>query len=287
MKVLVTGGRGQLGYDVVKCLRDRNIECLGVGREDFDITDYDQTISHIRNYKPTAIIHCSAYTAVDLAEDEVEECHLVNVIGTKNIAFACRELGCKMIYISTDYVFPGTGDSEYETEDRKHPLNVYGRTKLEGEIIVESLLTKYFIVRVSWVFGIHGNNFVKTMLRLGKERDEVRVVNDQIGSPTYTKDLAILLCNMIDTDKFGIYHVTNEGTCSFAEFAEKIFLLAGYKTKVIPISSNEYKVKAERPKNSRLSKRCLDKKGFERLPSWENALERFMLELQSNEGEYT
>lgn len=279
MKVLVTGAKGQLGYDVVKCLQERNIECLGVSNEDFDKTDEVQTRNFIHAYQPDVVIHCSAYTAVDLAEDEQERCRDVNITATRNIAKICKKLDCKMVYISTEYVFPGVGTSAYEVDDETNPLSVYGKTKLAGEKEVESLLHKYFIVRISWAFGINGNNFIKTMLRIGKDNKEIRVVHDQIGSPTYTKDLAPLLCDMIETEKYGVYHASNEGTCSWAEFAEKIFSLAEYPTKVIRITSEEYKTKAVRPKNSRLSKRSLDENGFSRLPSWEDALERFLREI--------
>jgi len=279
MKVLVTGVKGQLGYDVVKELKKRNIECLGVDIDDFDITDEIATNSYIKNYHPDCVIHCSAYTAVDRAEDDAELCRKVNAEGTYNIAKVCKEIDAKLLYISTDYVFPGTEDHAYEVDDLTGPLGVYGQTKLEGEQAVKELLTKYFIVRISWVFGINGNNFVKTMLRLGEERNEINVVCDQIGSPTYTADLAPLLCDIILTEKYGTYHATNEGFCSWAEFAQEIFSKAGYKTKVNFIPTSEYPTRAKRPLNSRMSKKSLDEAGFNRLPSWQDALSRYLKEI--------
>lgn len=280
MRILVTGAKGQLGYDVVKELNKRNIECLGVDKENFDITDKILTESFIVNYNPNCVIHCSAFTAVDNAEDNSELCRKINSEGTRNIAEACKELDAKMIYISTDYVFSGTGEHEYETYDQTGPLCIYGQTKLEGELAVKELLKKYFIVRISWVFGKNGNNFVKTMLRIGKERNEVNVVCDQVGSPTYTVDLASLLCDMALTEKYGTYHATNEGVCSWAEFATEIFKQAGYTTKVNLVPSSQYPTKASRPLNSRLSKKSLDHAGFKRLPDWRDALARYLAELE-------
>ena len=272
MKVLVTGVGGQLGYDVIKELEKRNINCIGADRAEFDITDYEAAHKFIIDYMPDAVIHCSAYTAVDKAEDESELCHLVNAVGTENIAKISKEIDAKMIYISTDYVFDGTKDGLYEVDDVPNPINVYGKTKLAGEIAVQEILEKYFIVRISWVFGINGNNFVKTMLRLGKERSELNVVADQFGSPTYTVDLAILLVDMIQTEKYGIYHVTNEGECSWAEFAEEIFRIAGMNVKVNHITTAEYHTKAKRPMNSRMGKSKLEICGFNRLHTWQDAL---------------
>lgn len=279
MKILVTGYNGQLGYDVVKELNLRSVECKGVDREDFDITDREQTVDYICGYAPDAVIHCAAYTAVDRAEDDKENCRKVNVDGTENIAVACEELGAKMLYVSTDYVYGGAGDGPFEPSDATQPKNVYGVTKLGGEKAVTKHLEKYFIVRTSWVFGINGNNFVKTMLRLGNEKDELNVVRDQIGSPTYTPDLARLICDLIVTDKYGIYHGTNENYCSWAEFASEIMNLGGRKTKINPVPSSEYPVRAERPHNSRLSKKCLDDAGIKRLPTWQDALKRYLKEL--------
>lgn len=280
MKVLVTGVKGQLGYDVMKVLKSRNIDCLGADIEEFDITNATQTREFIKAYGPDVVVHCSAFTAVDRAEEVMDVCHAVNALGPRNIAEVCKELDAKMIFISTDYVFPGTGEEFYEVNDPTGPLGQYGATKLEGEKAVQELLEKYFIVRISWVFGKNGNNFVKTMLRLGKEREEINVVSDQIGSPTYTADLAILLCDMLETEKYGVYHATNEGICSWAEFTQEIFDIVGYTTKVNPIKTSEYPAKAARPLNSRMSKASLDESGFHRLPDWKDALKRYIKEIE-------
>ena len=282
MKVLVTGVGGQLGYDVVKVLDERNIECKGADLKEFDITDYEAAHSFITEYGPDVVIHCSAYTAVDKAEDEPELCQRVNAWGTENIARICREIDARMLYISTDYVFPGTGSDFYEVDAPTEPQNVYGRTKLEGELAVKKLLEKYFIVRISWVFGINGNNFIKTMLKLGKERSEINVVADQIGSPTYTADLAPLLCDLAATDKYGTYHATNTGTCSWAEFAEEILRLAGINCQVKRIATAEYPTKAVRPQNSRMSKKSLEAAGFPCLPLWQEAVARYLKEMGIN-----
>lgn len=282
MKILVTGASGQLGYDVIKELKARTIDCLGVNSSQFDITDLKKVREFIVAYRPDAIIHCAAYTAVDKAEDDVDNCRRVNALGTENIAAICREIDAKMVYISTDYVFPGTGEQFYEVEDATGPINVYGLTKLEGEQAVEALLTKYFIVRISWVFGYNGNNFVKTMLKLGETHKELNVVSDQIGSPTYTADLAALLCAMVVTDKYGIYHATNEGICSWAEFAREIFAQAKMDIKVTPIPASKYPVRAARPANSRLSKAKLVQNGFQKLTNWQDAIVRYLQELGEN-----
>lgn len=282
MKVLVTGVGGQLGYDVVKELKKRNINCIGTGSQQFDITDYKAAYQFIVDYMPDAVIHCGAYTAVDQAEDEQGLCYKVNVIGTENIAKICKKIDAKMIYISTDYVFDGTKEGFYEVDDDPNPQNVYGKTKFDGESAVKGRLEKYFIVRTSWVFGNNGNNFIKTMLRLGKENKELNVVSDQVGSPTYTVDLAKLLVDMMQTNKYGIYHVTNEGVCSWAEFAEKIFEINKMKVKINHVSTQEYLRKAKRPKNSRLSKKKLRELGFEKLPSWKNAIERYINSVVEN-----
>lgn len=282
MKVLVTGVGGQLGYDVMKVLRERNIDCIGADLKEFDITDFAAAHRFIKSYQPDAVIHCSAYTAVDRAEDEPELCRRVNVLGTENIVKICKEIDAKMIYISTDYVFPGIGEDFYEVDSPTGPQNVYGQTKLEGELAVKNNLKKYFIVRISWVFGINGNNFIKTMLKLGKERSELNVVADQIGSPTYTADLAPLVCEMVLTDKYGIYHATNEGICSWAEFAEEIFKQFGLNCKVNHITTEEYPTKAARPKNSRMSKKSLCEAGFKSLHVWQNAVARYLKEMGIN-----
>lgn len=276
MKILVTGVAGQLGYDVMRELNKRGIEVIGVDRSDFDITDREATEKFILSVNPNAVIHCAAYTAVDAAEDNVELCRKVNVNGTENIARACAKIKAKMLYISTDYVFPGSGDIPYDINAEKAPQNVYGQSKLDGELVVQKYLQNYFIVRISWAFGKNGNNFVETMLRLGKEREQLSVVGDQIGSPTYTFDLARLLVDMIRTDKYGIYHATNEGYCSWAEFAKEIMRLANLLCKIISISTEEYPTKAKRPLNSRMNKSSLDKNGFVRLPSWQDALRKYL-----------
>lgn len=285
MKVLVTGVGGQLGYDVIKELENRNIDCVGTDRAEFDITNFNATHKFITCHMPDAVIHCSAYTAVDKAEDEPELCHLVNAVGTKNIAKICKEIDAKMIYISTDYVFDGTKDGYHEVDDMPNPINVYGKTKLAGEKAVQEILDKYFIVRISWVFGINGNNFVKTMLRLGKERSELNIVADQVGSPTYTADLAPLLVDMVHTDKYGVYHATNEGECSWAEFAEEIFKVAGMNVRVNHISTANYPTKAKRPMNSRMSKEKTVVNLHKSLPLWKLSLERYVDLLMHESGE--
>nr|WP_297172677.1 dTDP-4-dehydrorhamnose reductase [uncultured Agathobaculum sp.] len=279
MRVLVTGVNGQLGYDVCKELQARGIKHKGADLAEFDITDAEATHKFIVGYRPDVVIHCSAWTAVDKAEDELNTVRAVNTEGPRNIASACKEIDAKMLYISTDYVFPGTGERFYEPDDPTGPLSAYGLTKLGGETAVKTLLNRYFIVRISWVFGINGNNFVKTMLRLAETKSELNVVCDQIGSPTYTADLAPLLCDMIVTDKYGTYHATNEGICSWAEFAEEIFRLAGKNVKVNHIPTREYPTRAIRPLNSRMSKDKLEQAGFSRLPHWKDALQRFLKEI--------
>ena len=285
MRVLVTGVKGQLGHDVMDELAAKGIEGIGVDVEEMDITDAAACEKVITEAKPDAVIHCAAYTAVDAAEDNVELCRKVNAEGTRNIAKVCKSLDIKMMYISTDYVFNGEGLRPWEPDDHREPLNVYGLTKYEGEIAVEQNLEKFFIVRIAWVFGINGKNFIKTMLRLGKERGAVSVVNDQIGSPTYTYDLSKLLVAMIQTDKYGRYHATNEGLCSWYDFACEIFRQAGMgEVKVTPVDSSAFPVKAKRPSNSRLNKEKLTEKGFERLPAWQDALGRYLKELKGQEG---
>ena len=280
MKVLVTGIGGQLGYDVMNVLKARQIDCLGADLAEFDITDLAATEKFITSYRPDAVIHCSAYTAVDKAEDHIDLCRAVNAKGPENIAKVCKAIDAKMIYISTDYVFPGTGEQYYEVDDETNPVNIYGQTKLEGENAVKAMLEKYFIVRISWVFGKNGNNFIKTMLRLGKERDELNIVSDQIGSPTYTADLAELLCDMVITEKYGTYQATNEGICSWAEFTEEIFKQADIATRVNHIKSAQYPTRAKRPMNSRMSKETLTKAGFHKMPTWQDAIRRYLIELE-------
>lgn len=286
MRVLVTGAKGQLGSDLLCELSKRNIESVGIDIDDLDITDADATkrvIEKINNdAKIDAIIHCAAYTAVDAAEDNEALVTKINAEGTKNIAEVAKTLDVAMMYISTDYVFDGEGERPCEPDDKRAPLNVYGMAKYKGELYVEELLKKYFIVRISWVFGLHGNNFIKTMLRLGKERGAVSVVNDQIGSPTYTPDLSRLLVDMIVTDKYGRYHATNEGLCSWYDFAVEIFKQAKLDVAVTPVSSDVFPVKAKRPHNSRMDKSKLTKNGFKLLPTWQDALRRYLLELGEN-----
>lgn len=276
MKILVTGVRGQLGYDVVNELTKRGIEAVGVDIQEMDITDADSVNKVIKEAAPDAVIHCAAYTAVDAAEENEELCRKVNADGPQNIANVCKELDIKMLQVSTDYVFNGRGERFWEPEDDCEPQSVYGQTKYEGELAVKNNLDKYFIVRIAWVFGINGKNFVKTMLNLSKNHDTIRVVNDQFGSPTYTYDLARLLVDMILTDKYGIYHATNEGTCSWYDFACAIFEEAGIDMKVVPVTTEEYGAKANRPANSRMSKEKLSQAGFERLPQWQDALKRYV-----------
>lgn len=276
MKVFVTGVRGQLGYDVVNELEKRGIEAVGVDIQEMDITDAASVNRVIREAAPDAVIHCAAYTAVDAAEDNVDLCRRVNADGTANIAGVCKDLGIKMMYISTDYVFDGQGTRPWEPDDERHPLNVYGQTKYEGELAVTDALDQYFIVRIAWVFGVNGKNFIKTMLNLAKTHDTITVVNDQFGSPTYTYDLARLLVDMIQTDRYGFYHATNEGICTWYEFACEIFRQAGVMVNVVPVSAAQYAAKAPRPTNSRMSKEKLTQNGFQRLPAWQDALGRYL-----------
>lgn len=280
MKILVTGVKGQLGYDVVKELTKRGLEAVGVDIEEMDITDAESVNRVISQATPDAVIHCAAYTAVDAAEENEAVCRRVNADGTRNIAAVCRKLDIKMLYISTDYVFDGEGERPWEPADERSPKSVYGQTKYEGELAVQELLDKYFIIRIAWVFGINGKNFVKTMLQLSENHDTLRVVNDQFGSPTYTYDLARLLVDMVLTEKYGIYHATNEGFCSWYDFASAIFEEAGIDMKVLPVSTEEYGAKANRPANSRMSKEKLTEAGFERLPDWRDALKRYIRELK-------
>ena len=276
MKILVTGVKGQLGYDVVNELAKRGHEAIGVDIEEMDITDANAVREDITAAGVDAVIHCAAYTAVDAAEDNEDICRKVNVMGTENIAKVCKDLDIKMIYISTDYVFDGEGERPWEPDDKQNPQGVYGQTKYEGELAVMNNLDKYFIVRIAWVFGVNGKNFIKTMLSLAETRDSLTVVNDQIGSPTYTFDLAVLLVDMVETEKYGIYHATNEGLCSWYDFAVEIFRQAGVAIEVTPVSSEAFNAKAKRPSNSRMSKDKLETNGFKRLPAWQDALARYL-----------
>lgn len=283
MRVLVTGVKGQLGFDVVNELTKRNHIAIGVDVEEMDITDCEAVNKVIMESDVEAVIHCAAYTAVDAAEDNEELCRKVNAEGSKNIATVCKNLDIKMMYISTDYVFNGQGTREWQPDDEREPLNIYGQTKYEGELAIEELLEKYFIVRIAWVFGVNGKNFIKTMLNLSKTRDSLTVVNDQIGSPTYTYDLARLLVDMIETEKYGRYHATNEGLCSWYEFAVEIFKQAGITINVSPVDSSAFPAKAKRPSNSRMSKDKLEENGFMRLPTWQDALGRYLKEISKEE----
>ena len=280
MKVLVTGYAGQLGWDTVHLLQARGIECRGVDMQDFDLTDGEAVKAYVQSYRPTAIVHCAAYTNVDKAESQPEICAAVNGMGTVNIVRAALSVGAKVVFISTDYVFPGTGDQPWKVSDDYGPRNVYGMSKVQGEDAVRSLMTRYFILRTSWVFGKNGHNFVRTMLRLGKEKKEIRVVSDQIGSPTYTKDLARVICDMLPTEKYGIYHVRNEGFISWYDFAKMIMEKAGLPCRVLPVPSSEYPTPARRPLNSRLDGSKLTEAGFEPMPSVENALDRYLEEIR-------
>ena len=302
MKVFVTGVGGQLGHDVMNELAGRGIEGIGSDiRETYsgvqdgtpvctmpyvslDITDTEAVNKAIEEIRPDAVIHCAAWTAVDAAEDEENKAkvYAINVKGTKNIADACASVNAKMMYISTDYVFSGQGERPWQADDTDYaPLNYYGETKLLGEKAVSETLKKYFIVRIAWVFGKNGKNFIRTMLKVGKTHDTVRVVNDQIGTPTYTFDLARLLCDMIETEKYGYYHATNEGGyISWYDFTKEIYKDAGYTTNVIPVTTEEYGLsKAARPFNSRLDKSKLKEAGFEPLPDWKDAVRRYISEL--------
>ena len=283
MRVLVTGVKGQLGYDVMNELKKQGLTGIGVDVDEMDITDAEACRRVITEAKPDAVIHCAAYTAVDAAEQNMELCRKVNADGTRNIAEVCKGLDIKMMYISTDYVFNGQGTRPWEPDDHREPLNAYGQSKYEGELAVEELVKKFFIVRIAWVFGVNGKNFIKTMLRLGKEKGAVSVVDDQIGSPTYTYDLARLLVDMIQTDKYGRYHATNEGLCSWYEFACEIFRQAGMdEVKVTPVDSSGFPAKAKRPQNSRMSKDKLTANGFDRMPAWQDALGRYLKVLKEN-----
>lgn len=302
MKVLVTGVAGQLGYDVMNELAKRGYDGIGTDIADsysgvqdntavvgmpyirLDITDAESVEKTIKEIKPDVVVHCAAWTAVDAAEDEEnrDKVFAVNVEGTKNIARICKEIDAKMVYTSTDYVFDGQGTEPWKPDCKEYaPLNIYGQSKLNGELAVSEILDKYFIVRIAWVFGTNGNNFIKTMLKVGKKFDTLRVVNDQIGTPTYTYDLARLLVDMIETDKYGYYHATNEGGyISWYDFACEIFKQAGYSTNVNPVTTEEYGIsKAKRPFNSRLDKTKLVENGFKPLPDWQDALKRYLDEI--------
>jgi len=283
MKVLVTGYAGQLGYEVVRLLESRGVECRGVDVADFDLTDAASVLRCVQDYAPDTVVHCAAYTNVDKAESQPEICTAVNGSGTVNMVRAALSVGAKLVYISTDYVFPGTGDQPFEVGDPYGPRNVYGMSKVQGEDAVRSLMTRYYILRTSWVFGKNGKNFVRTMLRLGREKKELSVVCDQVGSPTYAKDLARVICDLIATEKYGIYHVRNEGFLSWADFAEMIMKKSGLDCRIIPVPSSEYPTPARRPLNSRLSAKSLELAGIAPMPSVEDALDRYLEELRIEE----
>ena len=276
MKILVTGANGQLGKDVAACLIKKGHEVVCAHKEDCDITDASAVEAFFESTRPEAVVHCAAYTAVDRAETDRDACFNVNVNGSANVAKAAEKCAAKCICISTDYVFDGSGDAPFETDSAKGPLNWYGETKLGGENAVLENCSRAFVVRISWVFGTGGGNFVKTILRLCGENDEITVVDDQVGSPTFTEDLAELLSEMVLTEKYGVYHATNEGFCSWYEFAAEIIKQTGSPCRVRPVKSEEYPRPAQRPLNSRLSKRSLDENGFARLPAWQDALAVFL-----------
>ena len=298
-KILVTGVNGQLGYDVVRELDKRGYEAIGVDREVMNLTNSEEIRRVMNDISPDGVIHCAAYTAVDAAEENIELCERVNALAVKDIAECAKYLDIPMIYISTDYVFNGMKGInqndvdevaytiednnickecylEYTEDDKVNPINVYGRTKYEGERYVRDILDKHYIVRISWVFGENGNNFIDTMLRLSKDRDELNVIDDQVGSPTYTKDLAPLLVDMLESDRYGTYHATNDGYCSWYEFAKEIFDVAGVDIKVNPITTDMYPTKAKRPFNSKMSKEKLVKNNFKMLRSWKDAVKDYI-----------
>ena len=286
MKILVTGVKGQLGHDVVNELIKRGHQPIGVDVEEMDITCKEQVEDTFKKILPDAVIHCAAWTAVDLAEEEINtnKVYAINALGTKYIAECCKKYSSKLIYISTDYVFDGQGDKPWQPDCKSYsPLNYYGKSKLEGELFVSSILENYYIVRIAWVFGKNGNNFVKTMLNLSKTHQKLRVVCDQIGTPTYTYDLAKLLCEMVVSEEYGYYHATNEGGyISWCDFAKEIFKMKNLPTEVIPVTTSEYGVsKAKRPYNSRLDKQKLTDAGFTRLPHWKDALKRYLSEIDT------
>ncbi len=280
MKVIVTGANGQLGRALLQALNRRGIPCAGTDIDTLDLTDEQAVYACVQAERPDVIVHCAAYTAVDRAESEPEACMKANAWSSLFLARAAMAAGARLALISSDYVFDGEGSAPWEVSDERRPLNVYGLSKLQAEEAVRSLMTRCYIVRTSWLYSAGGNNFLRTMLRLGKQSREVRVVCDQIGSPTYAPDLAAFLCSLIRTERYGFYHATNEGWCSWADFAQAIFDQAGLRCTVTPIPSVAYPTPARRPMNSRLSKRCLDERGFDRLPPWEDGLRRCLMELR-------
>ncbi|MDM8533941.1 dTDP-4-dehydrorhamnose reductase [Clostridiaceae bacterium HSG29] len=283
LKFMVTGRNGQLGYDVMMRLKEMEFEVIAPRRDEFDLINKDRVKKYIIKEKPDVIIHCAAYTAVDNAEEEKALCYLVNGEGTRAVAEVGKDINAKVVYISTDYVFDGLGQEPHSEEKKPNPINYYGYTKEQGEKIVRELIDKHFVIRTSWVYGLNGNNFVKTMLKLAESRNEINVVSDQIGAPTYTKDLAEFIVNLVQTKEYGTYHGVNEGYCSWYEFSKVIFKKLGINMKINPVPTDKYQTKAQRPLNSRLSKKNIDKVGLRRLPHWEEALTRFIEELKSQE----
>lgn len=280
MKVVVTGAAGQLGQDVLLELERNNHKAIGADRQTLDISDEAAVQAFIQTVNPDVILHCAAYTNVDAAEEDEDTAYKVNGLGAKYLAQAAKQAGAKMMYISTDYVFNGTASEPYEVYHPTKPLGAYGRTKLAGEVFVQEILKEFFIVRTAWVFGIHGNNFVKTMIRLGKERDEVGVVHDQVGSPTYTVDLAKFMVELMETEKYGIYHATNNGVCSWYEFAVEIFKQAEMVVTVHPLTTEQFPRPAARPKYSVLSKKKIEEQGLTPLPNWQDALSAYLKEFR-------
>lgn len=278
--ILITGANGQLGTDIIKECQKRDLDFLPTDVQEMDITSLESVESVFKENKITSVLHLAAYTAVDAAEDNPDLVYKINTLGTQNLVTIAKQYDVPMMYISTDYIFDGTKEGFYEVDDKANPISVYGKSKYQGEVAVKNNLSKYFIVRISWVFSPQAKNFVKTMLKLGLERDEINVVSDQYGSPTYTPDAAEVMIDMITSKKYGTYHLTNEGECSWAEFTSEIFKVAGYATKVNYITTAEYPTKATRPMNSRMSKVSLDKAGFKRLPSWQDATARCVAALK-------
>ncbi|MEH7274651.1 dTDP-4-dehydrorhamnose reductase [Neobacillus vireti] len=278
MKVVVTGAAGQLGQDVLLELERKNHQAFGADRLQLDITKEEDVLAYISEVKPDVILHCAAYTNVDAAEENEDAAYQVNAAGTEYLAKAAKQVDAKLLYVSTDYVFDGTASKPYEVDEPTKPLGAYGRTKLAGEQLLQKHLDEFFIVRTAWVFGVYGNNFVKTMIRLGKERGEVGVVHDQVGSPTYTADLAQFMVELMETDKYGIYHATNSGICSWYEFAVEIFKQADLKVTVNPLTSDQFPRPAARPKYSVLSKKMIEKQGLRPLRDWKEALAAYLAE---------
>lgn len=278
MRIMITGATGMLGQDVLRILEEEKHACLGVCSKDFDLQDAQAVKATVLAFRPDAIVHCAAYTAVDLAESEPQVCMGTNSMGSLNLARAASVVGAKLLYVSTDYVFDGSGDTPWEASDRPSPLNVYGLSKLQGEEAVRALVSRHFILRTSWLFGRGGRNFVSTIRRLGQERAQISVVDDQRGAPTYTVDLARLIARMIVTDRYGIYHAANTGCCSFAELAQMVLRAEGSRCRIQPIPTAQYPSAARRPLNSRLSMRALTENGFDLPPTWEDALHRYLAE---------